>query len=88
MYRSLMPRHRLARPWAYTGGLLFTACPSKAAEEYAANWFPVGSGFGRVLEMQSEWGERSHMPFFWRASSLHNRWLPDLIDRWSEPGRS
>jgi hypothetical protein len=20
------------------------------------------------------------MPFFWRASSLHNRWLPDLID--------
>ena len=24
MHRSLMPRHRLARPWAYTGGRLFT----------------------------------------------------------------
>ena len=29
-------------------------------------------------EMQGEWRGRSHMPFLWRASSLHNRW-PSLL---------
>lgn len=55
---------------------------------YAAISYPVGSGSGRVLEMQGEWGERSRMPFLWRARSLHNRWPSDHSlsePRWSWP---
>jgi hypothetical protein len=39
MYRSLMPRHRLAQPWAHTGGRLFTAdLLQNAAEELRRNF--------------------------------------------------
>jgi hypothetical protein len=43
-------------------------------------------GFQSAPDLGAYWryganGGRSHMPFLWRASSLHNRWLPDVIDR-------